>query len=421
MAMHSNVVAALVLTTLALLGNASELRARNSKDSQQILLGKGQMAVDQAKHLQMARECQPGPFPYHQRAVHGKDFKEAVLMYALNEEANIGADHPDGLNKILGYARNHDFGYNEAVKSNGYLVPPNLYGTEGDLIPDIQTQTGMTNAFTSTVKAGHTFYNAEGTAPHSTLTEVNPSVASDALFKEDFGQLHEAHSAFLYITSADVQVTDDSTEPGPNVAGMVLIAGTLGGNFGKEFERVKILHAAVSLLSAKSANNPYSASGTSKNLFNKMEAVVASKDKLNDKVAGLTLQKWFEAGAVGDFLYITQFKQGSICKQANCFAEFFAYGGVHKASKGSVACDNACSTDVQKSWNAFWKSQPGFAGFVKGVALKAGISKEKNDEEMAGANLVMEEIQSSCTGQTFSGCDAFKKVCKFDKGFWKSK
>lgn len=410
-------VAALVLTTLALLGNASELRARNSKDSQQILLGKGQMAVDQAKHLQKARECQPGPFPYHQMAVHGKDFKEAVFMYAHKEKAEIG----EGLNKILGYAMNHDFGYNEAVKSNGYTVPSRLYGTEGDLIPNIQTQTGMTNAFTSTVTAGHPFYNEEGTAPHSTLTEANPSPNQ---FAEDFGQLHEAHSAFLYITSPDVQVTDDSTMPGPNVAGMVLIAGTLGKSFGTPFEKVKTLHAAVSLLSAKSANHPYTASGTSKNLFNKMEAVVASEAKLDDKVAGLTLQQWFNAGAVGDFLYISQFKQGSICKQANCLAEFFAYGGVQKASKGAVQCDNACSTDVQESWNKFWESQTGFAKFMVGtvkIPEQAGIPLVDVTAEMAEANRVMEEIQNTCTGQTFSGCVAFKNVCKFEKGFWKSK
>jgi len=423
---NSNVVAALMLPTLALLGNAFELRARNAKDSQQILMGKEQMAVDQAKLLQRARECEPGPFPYHQMAVHGQDFKEAVASYATK----LGSTASE---KILGYAKNHDFGYNEAVKQNGYTPAP-LYDMAGDLIADIQTRTSMDTAFGN--KDGHPFYNADGTALHEELTQASSKPEAD-LRKEDFGQLHEAFSAFLYITSGDVDMSaiDDSQTPGANVAGMVLIAGTLAPTFGSPFERVKILHAAVKRLSSSSGDpmnpDPYSANGSCKNLFNKMVAVVSSESSLTQVVEVLTLQQWFDAGTVGDFLYITQFDKGSICKQANCLAEFWAYGGVEKASKGAIKCEapnNGCLNDTQKSWNAFWLGQPFFANkyvvSMMKVPEKAGIDPSVVVQQMEEANKVMEEIKSGCrvTGSYFHGCQPFKDVCEFDpQGFWKKK
>jgi len=219
-----------------------------------------------------------------------------------------------------------------------------------------------------------------------------------------------------------------------------LIAGTLSGlNFGGALDRIKSLHVAVKLLASKGPP-PHKYSGEPgaayKKLFEQMQKVVDGTVPLDTKIDnGLTIQQWFNGGFVGDFLYLLEYEAGSICKQANCFAEFFAYGGVRKASKGGVGGGLGADASAQASWNAFWGGQeffvnnivhptllggnlfhpngplmPGFAGSRGGMADK--------DTDKTGRDKVMAAMKQ-CDTTIFSTCTAFTTECTFAGGFWK--
>jgi len=217
-----------------------------------------------------------------------------------------------------------------------------------------------------------------------------------------------------------------------------LIAGTLSGlNFGGALDRIKSLHVAVKLLASKGPP-PHKYSGEPgaayKKLFEQMQKVVDGTVPLDTKIDnGLTIQQWFNGGFVGDFLYLLEYEAGSICKQANCFAEFFAYGGVRKASKGGVGGGLGADASAQASWNAFWGGQeffvnnivhPNLVGgmsFGNAVQAKPGMADNKVPGDKTGRDRAMAAMKQ-CTGganpQIFSTCAAFTKECTFAGGFW---
>jgi len=442
---------AVLIAALVLLGDATNVRSRRSEHEQHVLAGTVQQGRIEAEQLQKARECSPAEFPYHQMAVHGKNFKAAVETYA---KAIASAGQPARAN-ILDWAENHDFGYNEAVEGNGYKLAA-LYDGQGNLKGDIQDQTDMANAFKN--KAQNPFYDANGV--HTELSavakpgKIGATENRHPILAEDFGQLHEAYSALLfldkkYATKAMGGYTEANAKiAGVDVAGMALIAGTLSGpNFGTAtLDRIGSLHKACELLSQKKYGSKYSGKegAAYRNLFKKMENVVNKKISLSQVVdesassagsSGLTIEQWFNGGFVGDFLYLLEYADGSICKQANCFAEFFAYGGVRKASKGGVGGGLGADASAQASWNAFWGGQeffvnnivhptllggnlfhpngplmPGFAGSRGGMADK--------DTDKTGRDKVMAAMKQ-CDTTIFSTCTAFTTECTFAGGFWK--
>jgi len=413
---------ALLLAALVLLGDATNVRSRRSEHEQHVLAGTVQQDRIEAEQLQKARECTPAQFPYHQMAVHGGNFMDAVAKYSE-------AIHESGADKrihILNWAKHHDFGYNEAVKSNGYALAP-LFDRKGDLAQSIQQSTDMATAFRN--KAQNPFYDANGAAAHADLKavakpgkkfnseELNPMLA------EDFGQLHEAYSALLYLGTPTKTVTA-AGPAGEDVAGMAIIAGTLSGaNFGAAtLGRIKTLHAAVKLLSQKDGSKYSGEPGAAyKNLFDKMENVVNGIIKLDTKIDGLTIEEWFNGGFVGDFLYTLEYKDGSICKQANCFAEFYAYGGVAQASKGMVGGGLDKTATAQESWNAFWGGQPRFVGIMEGM-LKGKPGVHDDDSDKTKRTQAMTNIQGCKANSIFSTCPAFTHECTFAAGgFWQKK
>jgi len=403
-----------------------------------------------------------------------------------------------------------------------------LFDGKGDLVQGIQKKTNMGRSgatlekvqavkdqmpFSIVRRAQSPFYSKvyppghnAATAPAGWKRKPNEELKAVAkpqgkkpILAEDFGQMHEAYSALLYL-SKKYAIHNEVVEKGlrkmvkssktlsfpiaADVAGMALIAGTLSAaNFGGPLDRIKSLHVAVKLLSAKQGKvylpprHDYSGSegAAYKSLFEQMEKVVDGTTKLSAKVDGLTIQQWFDGGFVGDFRSLLQYKYGSICKQANSFAEFYAYGGVFKASKGEFgdrildlgagadASTNpgcaktfplersSCDAKAQASWNAFWRDQPGFVNGV--VPMLAGLGISDTDKDKTGRDKAMEAMKQ-CTGkvrtinrtggstfkngkdvphapemvelfdgglQIFSTCAAFTQECKFEKGFWQKK
>jgi len=408
---------AVLIAALVLLGDATNVRSRRSEHEQHVLAGTVQRI--EAEQLQKARECTPAQFPYHQMAVHGGNFMDAVAKYS--EEI-----HESGADKrihILNWAKHHDFGYNEAVKGNGYTLAA-LYDGKGDLVGDIQTKTNMGTAFAN--KAQIAFYDANGAA-HADLKAVAVPAGPEPMLAEDFGQLHEAYSALLYLDKIKYVGEAKPLDAGQDVAGMAIIAGTLSGkNFGAAtLGRIKTLHAACKLLSQKKYGSKYSKTGAYKNLFEKMENVVNGKIALSTKVDGLTIEEWFGAGFVGDFLYLLEYKDGSICKQANCFAEFYAYGGMNQASKGALGGGpNPLPkfASAQESWNVFWKGQTGFVGFMEGQYGPGGLvgRPSVNDDpiDKSKRTQATENIKKCTAGAIFSTCRAFTDECQFAGDFW---
>jgi len=410
---------AVLIAALVLLGDATNVRSRRSEHEQHVLAGTVQQGRIEAEQLQKARECSPAEFPYHQMAVHGLNFKAAVETYA-----KAIAPHGESRASILDWAEHHDFGYNEAVKGNGYALAP-LFDGKGDLVQGIQVKTNMATAFAEADKAKIPFYDANGV--HAELHAVAKPQGKPIL-AEDFGQLHEAYSALLFLDKKYAKKKMKSSSfLQDDVAGMALIAGTLSGpNFGGALDRIKSLHVAVKLLASKGPP-PHKYSGEPgaayKKLFEQMQKVVDGTVPLDTKIDnGLTIEQWFGGGFVGDFLYTLEYKDGSICKQANCFAEFYAYGGVAQASKGNVGGGLPQTATAQESWNAFWIGQPKFVEFMEGpygLKGKPGVHDDPSDKTKR--TQAMTNIQGCKQNSIFSTCPAFTHECKFAGGFWQKK
>jgi len=478
---------AVLIAALVLLGDATNVRSRRSEHEQHVLAGTVQQGRIEAEQLQKAGECKAAEFPFHQMAVNSANFKAAVRNYASNLQAGYN-EHDTSWQPhraaILDWAVHHDFGFKEAVEGNGYKLAP-LFDGKGDLVENIQKKTNMATAFAAADKAKIPFYDANGSyndrngvhrgfgvngvhGVHAELRAVakpqkhiNPGIqgyreqgTTGGIFKpilaEDFGQLHEAYSALLFLDKKYAKKKMKSSSfLQDDVAGMALIAGTLSGpNFGTKLDpsdkeqhppldRIGSLHVAVKLLSASKGSPPHKYSGSEgaayRLLFEQMEKVLDGTTKLSKTVNGLAIDTWFYGGYVGDFLYLLKYKEGSICKQANSFAEFFAYGGLFKASKGELgyslqkpfegltdaAVRKVPPTTAQASWNAFWRGQPGFVAFVR---RHYGMSTydTKYPSDKTGRDKVMAAMKQ-CDTTIFSTCTAFTTECKFADGYWQKK
>jgi len=484
---------AVLIAALVLLGDATNVRSRRSEHEQHVLAGTVQQGRIEAEQLQKAGECKAAEFPFHQMAVNGANFRMAVARYA-NKIAHCERHSIDNSGTspcidtswephraaILDWAGHHDFGFTEAVEGNGYKLAP-LFDGKGDLVQGIQKKTALGWAirdaenvqavkdqrpFSIVRRAQSPFYSANKNELHEETRKAIPFVAHAELgniLVETYGQMHEAYSALLFLdkkyagkakmpkyTSGIAQLTFPVAG---DVAGMALIAGTVAGpKFGGPLDRIKSLHVAVKLLSASKGSPPHKYSGSEgaayRRLFEQMEKVVDGTIKLSKMLNGLTIEQWFNGGFVGDFLYLLKYADGSICKQANSLAEFFAYGGLSYSSKkaGDAPAYKWIKETAtpQASWNAFWDGQPGIVNGVVPMLLGEkkqglGMTAKVIQSDKTGRDRAMEAIKqckgdhpldpqcpSPFTGpcnnpQIFSTCAAFTQECKFVGGYWQKK
>lgn len=438
---------------------------------QQILQARG---IGEEDAYLKARIADAKHFPYHQEPVHGKDFKEAVLLYSHhnpNAKMGNGANTRELVKEFIAeaFGKKHDYGYREAVEANGFAVKP-CFDANGDPRPP-----------QAAVKAK---------AAHQGERMLEPAKLNlGPRAKEDFGQLHEVYSAFAALVHvANTPSLQSFAESNPErvVAGLLTIAGTLGAGFGKfcgfgdnalpppckhinAQDRIKVLHEGLILMDTHRLElggkmkipSLYSAKGFFKDAFVKMHALsttiitcvrdaTALLEKKEDKVAELTLIQWFDAGEVGDFLYFQL--AGSLCKSTNCFGEFYQYGGMWKGSKGGVGCKAAggsepwpkknigeagCNpfapyifakkkkcgpcNDLTQSWKAFWLGQPDFIGAMGHQANKLGLSNRNKApyERRAAALIEAAPNLAECDPtENLENCAPLTTVCEFSGGYW---